>query len=96
MSKSILVTGATGNVGVQVIKQLSAGGSPVKAAVMNPQRTHGLPTDVPIVPFDFGNPDTFPAAFANVHKLFLIRPPQLTNVKKYFQPLLNYAKTIDL
>lgn len=35
MAKYILITGATGNVGGEIVKQLAAKGVPVKAAARN-------------------------------------------------------------
>jgi uncharacterized protein YbjT (DUF2867 family) len=40
---------------------------------------------------DFENPQTYPAAFAGVDRLFLLRPPQMADVAKSIKPVLDYA-----
>ncbi len=42
MANTILVLGATGNVGSQVVKQLSAIGANVRAAVRSPRKAEAL------------------------------------------------------
>ena len=92
MSGVILVTGATGNVGREVLRELSARGAVTRAAVYNladaPQVTGGA---AEAVRFDFRDPTTFPAAFAGADRLFLMRPPAISNVKRDMQPAIDYA-----
>ena len=54
MSETILVTGATGNVGGELVRLLSEQGASVRAASRHPQDTPMLPGVVP-VRFDFGD-----------------------------------------
>ncbi|WP_373547124.1 NAD(P)H-binding protein [Chamaesiphon sp.] len=71
MVTNILVTGATGNVGREVVRLLSDLDYPVTAAVRNPiesQKSFG--SNVRCVLFDFTNPETFTDAFAGINKLF--------------------------
>jgi uncharacterized protein YbjT (DUF2867 family) len=76
MVSNILVTGATGNVGRQVVHLLSDLDSLVTAAVRNPIESQKiLGSNVRCVPFDFTNPETFADAFAGINKLFLVPPP---------------------
>lgn len=42
--------------------------------------------------FDFTDASTFEASLNNCEILFLLRPPQLSNSEKYFQPLVETAK----
>ena len=44
------------------------------------------------VSFDFENTDSFKTAFSGIDILFLLRPPHISEVEKYFRPLLNSAK----
>lgn len=89
----ILVTGATGNVGKEVIRLLLLQNCHVCAAVRNPQvAQQRFGNNIEYVLFDFTNPNTFRDAFANVNKLFLVRPPALTNVRQQIAPALNAAK----
>lgn len=93
MTHAILVTGATGNVGGEVVTQLHARGADFTAAVKDlvadPRR---LPPSTPTVGFDFLDPSTHAAAFAGVRSLFLVRPPPLANVERDIQPALEAAK----
>ncbi len=92
MIANILVTGATGNVGTEVVRLLSDLDYPVIAAVRNPiesQKSFG--SNVRCVPFDFTNSDTFADAFAGINKLFLMRPPAISDIDR-ITPALNAAK----
>ncbi len=88
----ILVTGATGNVGVEVIRLLEGLNCHAVAAVRNPNKAQDiLGKNIDCVPFDFTNPNTFTNAFLGVNKLFLVRPPALANVRKEIVPALQAA-----
>lgn len=88
----ILVTGATGNVGTEVIRLLQQQNCHVVAAVRNPDKAQQiLGNNIHYVPFDFTNPNTFNDAFLEVNKLFLVRPPALANLRKDIAPALNAA-----
>jgi uncharacterized protein YbjT (DUF2867 family) len=92
MSPNILITGATGNVGREIIHLLSTRKYHVFAAVRNPieaQKTLG--EEAYCVLFDFTNPDTFANAFHGINKLFLVRPPAIAEIKK-ITPVLDAAK----
>ena len=92
MVTNILVTGATGNVGKEIVRLLSDLDYPVTAAVRNPiEASKSFGNDVRCVPFDFTNPDTFTDAFAGINKLFLVRPPAIADISK-ITPALNAAK----
>ena len=98
MPAKTLVTGATGNVGAEVVKSLQQLGQSVVTATMNEQDAQQVPVDpnTSAVRFDFGDPTTYPAAFAGVSKLFLMRPPQISNVKRYLFPVIDYAKQVGV
>lgn len=67
---TILVTGATGNVGRQVVDRLVRAGQPVRAMTRRPQPGR-LPDGVEVVRGDFGRPDTWPAALDAVESVYL-------------------------
>lgn len=71
----ILITGATGNIGTEVIKKLAEGKHPTRAFVRNrtQAREIALP-GVEIVEGDFTRPKTFTRALDGVEKLFLLIP----------------------
>ena len=72
----ILVTGATGTVGKELVNALTSRGEQVRAMVRDPAKAAStLGQGVEIVQGDFGNPDTFDAALKDVEKVFLLSPP---------------------
>ena len=68
---TILVTGATGAVGRQVIQQLVDRGADVRALVRDPAKAD-LPAGVAIVQGDLLDVDSLRAAFSGVSTLFLL------------------------
>lgn len=92
--KRILVTGATGNTGYQVIRYLFRRSTSMEvfAGVRDIERaTHVLgdfSSGLQYVHFDFEHPQTYDSALQNVDAVFLIRPPHISNVKKTFHPLI--------
>jgi uncharacterized protein YbjT (DUF2867 family) len=72
----ILVTGATGKVGQEVVRQLAAAGVPHRALVRDPLRaSHIRLPGVEIVEGDFAKPATLDAALEGVDRVFLLSPP---------------------
>ena len=69
----ILVTGATGNVGHQVVSQLRGTGATVRALVRHPDSAT-LPDDVEVVRGDLSAPDTLDVALDRVEAVFLVWP----------------------
>lgn len=67
----ILVSGATGNVGGELLRQLSAEGIAVRALTRDPARS-ALPADVDVVKGDFGTPRSLAKALSGVEGLFLM------------------------
>jgi uncharacterized protein YbjT (DUF2867 family) len=68
---TILVTGATGNVGRQVIQQLKQRGAQVRALVRNPA-TANLPDGVEVVQGDLLDVEALRQGFEGVSTLFLL------------------------
>ncbi|WP_299825432.1 SDR family oxidoreductase [uncultured Pontibacter sp.] len=78
MHLTILVTGATGTVGREVVKQLSMYNGDIRVragvhSVIKGENLTRLP-GVEIVEMDFEDKDSLQAAFTHVDKLFLITP----------------------
>lgn len=94
---TILVTGASGNVGRAVLAALAepAGDDQVIAALRDP----GNPPPGPefagrsLRALDFADATGYTAALQGVDVLFLLRPPQLADVPRYFAPLLRAARS---
>jgi len=94
--KNVLITGATGNVGIEVVSALQklnhqlevyAG---VRDTLSGNEKIANL--NIKLVKFDFTDTETFAPAIQNIDILFLLRPPQISNVRKYFAPLIEIAK----
>jgi len=68
---TILVTGATGNVGRQVVEQLTKRGAKVRALVREPSKAH-FPAGVEVVQGDLLDVDSVRSAFSGVSTLFLL------------------------
>jgi len=91
--KTILITGATGNVGREVIRALHArGGAVIRAGVRDVARAASdlaAFDGIELVPFDFADPRTYALALAGCDALFLLRPPQVTDT---FTDFIQQAK----
>ncbi|WP_421445815.1 SDR family oxidoreductase [Agrobacterium tumefaciens] len=68
---TILVTGATGNIGAQVIQHLVNRGADVRALVRDPSKAN-FPAGVAVVKGDFLDVDSLRSAFDGVSTLFLL------------------------
>jgi uncharacterized protein YbjT (DUF2867 family) len=67
----ILVTGATGNIGREVVAQLRAAGCPVRALSRKPPQAN-LPDDVDVARADLMAPETLDRALDHVAAVFLV------------------------
>lgn len=75
MAANILVTGAAGTVGRQLVQELSGRGVRVRAAIHSTESADDLQHDlVEIVEFDFNDASTFEDALADITKVYLISP----------------------
>ena len=94
--KKVLITGATGNVGLAVLRSLYKSDHQLNiiAGVKNIEKNEETLMRYPMskIRFDFNEKATFETAFENCDVLFLLRPPQISDVEKYFKPLLTAAK----
>jgi uncharacterized protein YbjT (DUF2867 family) len=86
---TILVTGATGNVGAPLVAQLRAAGAPVRPASRRPSAPDG-------VAFDFRDSVTWGPAFDGVEAMFLIRPPDIANPQADLVPAVEYGRSAGL
>ncbi|TQR46403.1 SDR family oxidoreductase [Paenibacillus popilliae] len=84
----ILITGATGNVGREVVRNLSNKHVEFQVASHRKNQTG--------VYLNFEDPSSIQPALTGVTKLFLLRPPHLADAKKYFQPVIDAAKIANV
>lgn len=70
----ILITGATGNVGHEVLKQALALGLKIRATFQSPAIAAKAPAGLQGVIMDYAKPETIRAALRGVEKIFLVVP----------------------
>ena len=96
----VLITAATGNVGIEVIKalyqidhqlHLFAGVRDVQAG-----KIVWAKFNITCVQFDFTDASTYNTALNGCDILFLLRPPQISAVKKYFTPIIDTCKNMGV
>lgn len=93
MTSPILVIGALGNVGAEVVKQVVARGGSVRAADIDPNRiTARFGDAVEAVRFDFTDPGTYAATFDGVNAMFYMRPPHISNIQRDMNPSMDAAR----
>ena len=95
----VLVTGATGNVGKVLMRQLIAAQQPVRAAVTNLERARAdfFPEfsaslesgQLQLVRLEFGDPGSYNQTFADVNACFLMRPPAVSDTKRLMLPAID-------
>ncbi len=71
----ILITGASGNVGREVVKQALAVGLKIRATFQSPAVAAKAPAGLEGVIMDYAKPETIRAALHGVEKIFLVGPP---------------------
>jgi uncharacterized protein YbjT (DUF2867 family) len=94
LTETILITGATGTVGSEVVKQLSARGENIiiKAAARSAtDNTFENLNRVQVVQLDYDKPDSLAVALKGVDKLFLLTPFQ-SNMVDLTSNLVSEAK----
>ncbi|WP_102127026.1 SDR family oxidoreductase [Deinococcus planocerae] len=94
------VTGVPGNVGTPLVAELLARGARVRVLARRPDHARqvlgdvlgeGALAGVEFGHLDFGNRRTYVAAFRGVRRLFVTRPPQLSQVGRDMIPALDVA-----
>jgi len=97
-TERILITGATGNVGLETVRELmkrpDANTRTVLAGVRDMAKAK---QEIDVQPdafayIDFAIPGSFDAALAGVSRVLLVRPPDLTDVDLYFRPFVDAMK----
>lgn len=91
--KRILIVGATGNVGKEVIRFIYENNTvnQIVAGVRNIEKAKIQFKDyllLEFVHFDFEDTSTFDKSLENIDCIFLLRPPHISDIDKYFAPLI--------
>jgi len=92
--KIVLVTGATGNVGRNVVGQLRREGARVRALVRNPQSA-GLPREVEVLRGDLSLPASLDSAVKGIDTAFLLwRLPTADTASEVVKRLADHARCV--
>ena len=97
-TERLLITGASGNVGLETLRALMKSPDKAKfevlAGLRNPAKSieKGTLQADRAVALDFEDATTFNAALSGVSRVLLIRPPQLADVNKIFAPFIDAMK----
>ncbi len=92
----VLITGATGNVGTELIKSLQNIDHQldIYAGVRNSNedriKLSGYKVNFSL--FDFTDLKTYKTGLDGCEILFLLRPPKISEVEKYFKPIIDTCK----
>lgn len=94
---NILITGATGNIGFEVIRFLTRikSSNRIVAGVRNIEEARNIFKDYPDLAYthlDFEDFNTFDSALNGIDKIFLLRPAHISDIDKYFKPLISKIK----
>ena len=99
--KRILILGATGNIGVEVIRFLyeTITTNQIVAGVRNLDKAKEIFINYPkleYVDFDFENPDTFEKSLKGIDRVFLLRPPHISDVDTIIRPFITKMKELNI
>lgn len=88
----IMITGVSGHVGGAVLKYLQGFEAEIYLGVRNVEKYKDRFRGVIIRELDFENQETYVTALKDLDKVFLVRPPQITDVEGIFQPFIQSCK----
>ncbi len=93
----ILVIGATGRTGSELVRLLAQQNIPVRAATRNPDAaaSRGTGTTEAVV-FDFERPETFGEALRGVEKVFLMARPADNHSDRVAMPFVDEARKLGV
>jgi uncharacterized protein YbjT (DUF2867 family) len=89
----VLVIGATGNVGRQVVSQLAVAGAQVRAMTRNLEAA-GLPPQVEVMPGDLTIPETLDACLNGIEAVFLVWVAPLVTLSAVLERIAKHAQRI--
>jgi uncharacterized protein YbjT (DUF2867 family) len=96
MKGKILLTGVSGNVGSAVVDYLKSEKIGFLAGVRNVEKSKQQDVAIDYIHFDFEDSASYGTALEGVTKVFLIRPPQLTDVLGIFVPFIQKCKEVGV
>lgn len=96
IDNKILLTGVTGNVGSAVVNYLKSINIDFIAGVRDIERSKQQDDSIQYIHFDFQDTITYETGLHGVKKVFLVRPPQLTDVRGIFIPFIQKCKEVGV
>ena len=91
----VLVIGATGNVGRQVVSQLASTGARIRAMTRKPD-TAGLPPQIEVMRGDLSFPDTLDGCLDGIDTVFLVWAAPAAAVVPALDRIVKHARRIVL
>jgi len=96
MKTTILISGATGNTGRPLVKQLTAAGVPVRAMIHTPEKRSMVEGNtVEVAVGDFKNRASLEEAMKGIESAYLVSPPALDQVRDQ-TAFVDAAKTMGV
>lgn len=93
MAENILVAGASGTFGKELVKKLMEYGGCIRIGVRNLARAEGMNIgNCPVVILDYEKAETFKTAFEGIEKFFLATPTGYPQIEELIIPVINAAK----
>ncbi len=89
--RPIFVTGATGNVGRELVAALQRKGAPFRIGDRAPESIKPS-ANCAVVRFDFLDPTTYAPAVAGCGSIFLLRPPAISNTRETLNRFIDVAR----
>lgn len=101
MKQKILITGATGNVGKETIKNLIKNKNDQFEIIAGVRNLNDAMEkldykELKIKKFDFKKKNLIKKLLKDIDKMLLIRPPAISKVKKYILPVIKQAKIANV
>lgn len=91
---TVLVTGANGTVGRELVSLLRCNGAVVREAQSSVH--FSSPSAANCCRFRFEDPQTWGPALNNVDRVFLMRPPAISDIKGVIAPFIHYLKSAPI
>ena len=96
MSHRILITGATGNAGTEVVNELHESDAQLVLASRRASEAGPREDGTEVVFLDMNDPASYAAAVAGCDALFLLRPPAVANTKETLNVLIDEARRVGV